>query len=50
MLIDDSQRIEPPAGRFTDFVSILRRFGVRAQTKTPSVDDIRQRRERLTGL
>ena len=50
MLLDDSRKIEPPAGRFIDFMSILRRFGVKAQTKTPSVDDIRMRRERLKGL
>ena len=50
MLLDDSKRIEPPAGRFTDFMSILRRIGVKARTNTPSADDIRMRRERLKGL
>jgi len=52
MLLEDANKIEQPAGRFTSFMSILRRFGVKAQSKTriPGVDDIRKRRERLKGL
>ena len=52
MLLEDANKIELPAGRFTSFMSILRRFGVKAQarTKIPGADDIRKRRERLKGL
>jgi len=50
MLLEDSRKSGITPGRFTDFFSMLRRLGVRAQTQTPSADDIRKRRERLKGL
>jgi len=50
MLLDDSRKIEQAPGRLADFMSMLRRLGVRAQTNTPGADDIRKRRERLKGL
>ena len=52
MLLEDANKAVEPAGRFVSFVSILRRLGVKAQTKTtiPGADDIRKRRERLKGL
>ncbi|MDR0503716.1 MAG: flagellar biosynthetic protein FliO [Treponema sp.] len=51
MLLEDSRRSsETTQGRFPDFMAILRRMGVSSQTKTPNPEDIRKRRERLTGL
>jgi len=50
MLLDDSNKAEQVPGRFPDFIALLRRFGIKAQTKTPGADEIRKRRERLKGL
>ena len=52
MLLEEANKAEQPAGHFSSFMSILRRFGVKAQAKTkiPGADDIRKRRERLKGL
>jgi flagellar protein FliO/FliZ len=50
MLLEDSRKSILAPGRFPDFMSLLRRFGVQAQTQTPSADDIRKRRERLKEI
>jgi len=50
MLLEESKKSSEPQGRFPDFVSVLRRFGLPAQTGAPGADDIRKRRERLKGL
>ena len=50
MLLDDSRKVENPSTRFGDFMSLLRRMGVKASSQTPGADAIRERRERLRGL
>jgi len=51
MLLESSKRsAEAAAGRFPDFMSIMRRFGVSAETNAPVADDIRKRRERIKKL
>ena len=50
MLLEESRKAESSQGRFPDFMTIMRRFGVRTQTRLPGADDIRSRRERLKGL
>ena len=50
MLLEESKNSAEPQGRFPDFISMLRRFGLPAQAGTPGADDIRKRRERLKGL
>ncbi|MDR1868572.1 MAG: flagellar biosynthetic protein FliO [Treponema sp.] len=50
MLLEDSTKSAQGGGRFPDFSSILRRFGIQAESRAPSADDIRKRRERLKGL
>jgi len=50
MLLEESRKSEQAPGRFPDFLSILRRLGVRAQTQAPTADDIRKRRERLKEM
>jgi len=51
MLLESSKKsADAAAGRFPDFMSIMRRFGVSAETRTPAADDIRKRRERIKRL
>jgi len=50
MLLEDSRKSEQAPGGLPDFLSILRRQGIRAQPQTPSVDEIRKRRERLKDV
>ena len=50
MLLEDSRKGAQTPGRFPDFLSLLRRLGTPANTKTPDVNEIRKRRERLQGL
>ena len=51
MLLDESQKsAEEAAGRFIDFKSILRRFGMPSAPGAPAADNIRKRRDRLKGL
>lgn len=51
MLLEDSRKsTETQGNRFSDFISILRRFGAPAQPGNPDAGDIRKRRERLKGL
>jgi flagellar protein FliO/FliZ len=51
MLLESSRRSAGnAAGRFPDFMSIMRRFGVSAETRAPNADDIRKRRERIKKL
>jgi len=51
MLLESSKRsAENATGRFPDFLSIMRRFGVSAETRAPDADDIRKRRERIKRL
>jgi flagellar protein FliO/FliZ len=51
MLLESSKRsAEAAAGRFPDFMSIMRRFGVSSETRAPDADDIRKRRERIKRL
>ena len=51
MLLEDSRKSgEAMVKRFPDFLSMLRRLGSPAETRTPLSDDIRKRRERLKGL
>jgi len=51
MLLESSKKsADAAAGRFPDFMSIMRKFGVSAETRTPAADDIRKRRERIKRL
>jgi flagellar protein FliO/FliZ len=51
MLIEDSKRAdEKTPVLFPDFLSVLRRLGVRQEAVIPGADEIRKRRERLKGL
>ncbi|MDR2942332.1 MAG: flagellar biosynthetic protein FliO [Treponema sp.] len=51
MLLEDSRKSnEPKQGLFPDFVSMLRKLGLPAQTGVPGTEDIRKRSERLRGL
>jgi flagellar protein FliO/FliZ len=51
MMLEDSRKTaETQQGRFPDFVSMLRRLGVKAESRVPGVADIRKYRERLKGL
>jgi flagellar protein FliO/FliZ len=52
MLLEDSSKkaAETQTGRFPDFISMLRRFGVKAESHIPGTADIRKYRERLKGL
>ena len=51
MLLEDSRKsAATPKGRFQDFKTLLRRFGVPTETGTPGPENIRSRRERLRGL
>ena len=51
MLLEDSKKItSAPSGKFPDFLSILRNLGTQAETRIPTADDIRKRRERLKRL
>jgi flagellar protein FliO/FliZ len=51
MLLESSRKsAETAAGRFPDFMSIMRKFGVSTETRTSAADDIRKRRERIKRL
>ena len=51
MVLEDSRRsVEFPAGRLPDFKSVLRRFGMPADSGSPGPDNIRKRSERLKGI
>jgi flagellar protein FliO/FliZ len=50
MLLEDSRKSAQAPGGFPDFMTMLRRLGTRAETRTGSAEDIRKRRERLKGL
>lgn len=51
MLLEDSRKnADSQTGRFSDFVSMLRRFGAQTESRAAKADDIRKRRERLKGL
>ncbi|MDR0486840.1 MAG: flagellar biosynthetic protein FliO [Treponema sp.] len=51
MLLEDSRKSASATnGRFPDFMAILRRLGMPADTRVSGADDIRKRRERLKGL
>jgi flagellar protein FliO/FliZ len=53
MMLEDSNKTAVAAtGKLADFSSLLRRLGLKTenQTKIPTADDIRKRRERLKGL
>ena len=50
MMLEDSRKSAPAQGRFLDFLGILRRLGVPAETSVPGAGDIRKRRERLKRL
>jgi len=50
MLLEDSTKSAQTPGRFPDFLSMLRRLGAPAESRTPSADEIRKRRERLKGI
>jgi len=51
MLLESSRKsAETAAGRFPDFVSLLRKLGVSAETRASAADDIRKRRERIKRL
>ncbi|MDR1617733.1 MAG: flagellar biosynthetic protein FliO [Treponema sp.] len=49
MLLENSRQAGP-GGRFGDFKSLLRRFGVEHDNSPPGADDIRRRRDRIQGL
>ncbi|MCL2244220.1 MAG: flagellar biosynthetic protein FliO [Treponema sp.] len=52
MLLEESKKSSSSqaSARFPDFLSILRKLGAQAETRTPTADDIRKRRERLKRL
>jgi flagellar protein FliO/FliZ len=51
MLLESSRKsAETATGRFPDFMSIMRKFGISAETRAPAADDIRKRRERIKKL
>ena len=51
MLLEDSKKTEEGSqNRFPDFLSMLRRLGAPAESRSSGVDDIKKRRERLKGL
>jgi len=50
MLLEDSKKGSETPGQFPDFLSVLRRLGVRSEARTTGADEIRKRRERLKGL
>ena len=51
MLLEDSRKsAESPAGRLPDFRSMLRKFGMPADSASPSPENIRKRSERLKGV
>jgi len=50
MLLEDSRKSAENSGRFPDFMSMLRRLGTPAQTRSSGTDEIRKRRERLKGM
>jgi hypothetical protein len=51
MILDEARKNSGTgSGRLGDFKSLLRRLGLNIETKPPSADNIRKRRERLRGL
>jgi flagellar protein FliO/FliZ len=51
MMLEDSKKAaDTQSGRLPDFISMLRRLGIRAEARVPAADDIRRHRERLKGL
>jgi len=51
MLLEDSRKsAEFPAGKLPDFRSMLRRFGMPADSSSPSPENIRKRSDRLKGI
>ena len=51
MILEDSRRsVDSVAGRFPDFKSMLRRFGMPTDSGAPSPENIRKRSERLKGI
>jgi len=51
MFLEESRKTSlTQSGRFPDFVSLLRKLGAPAESRTPATDEIRKRRERLKGL
>jgi len=50
MLLEDSRKSAETTGPLPDFLSILRRLGTPAQTRSSGADEIRKRRERLKGM
>ncbi|MDR0324223.1 MAG: flagellar biosynthetic protein FliO [Treponema sp.] len=50
MLLEDSKKGAETPGRIPDFLSILRRMGAQAESRTPGAEEIRKRRERLKRL
>jgi len=51
MLLEASKKsAEAVTGRLPDFMSIMRKFGVPAETRAPAADDIRKHRERIKRL
>jgi len=50
MLLEDSEKSVQASSRFPDFLSMLRRLGAPAESRAPSADEIRKRRERLKGI
>jgi flagellar protein FliO/FliZ len=49
MLLENSRQAGA-GGRFEDFKSLLRRFGIEHNSPPPGVDSIRERRDRIQGL
>jgi flagellar protein FliO/FliZ len=49
MLLENTRRNET-GGRFEDFKSLLRRFGIEHDGRPPGADSIRRRRDRIQGL
>ena len=51
MILEDSRRgADFPSGKLPDFRSMLRRFGMPADSGTPSPENIRKRSDRLKGI
>jgi flagellar protein FliO/FliZ len=51
LLLEDSGKAAGAQSRFPDFLTLLRKFGAPAQTRSSGgIDEIRRRRERLKGM
>lgn len=50
MLLEEARKSTQETSTFSDFKSIISRFGITSEQKNSTADEIRKRRERLKGL